>query len=246
MRYLYKDTNHNVYYMSLTCVSCFYEIPNKHGSQFYEWFKTTLRVNCPYVIFTTANLVPVLQRYRVGIPTHFVVYPIEEFESYKFKDSMIIHPRHCPSVELNLVWNEKISMLKKASDVNVFNSDWFLWVDAGICTLRNRMPSPKPLHYLPKLEKLPKHAIIYTSSQEYSPKLVSPTTYYHHVSGTYLLHRESIDVVYETYYDALRKLVSPYNIWTDQVVLTHMYKSNPALFYKLGDGYGTLLTWLYE
>ncbi len=39
---------------------------------------------------------------------------------------------HCPSVELNLIWNEKIFMLQKAYKLNIYNSDYFMWIDVGI------------------------------------------------------------------------------------------------------------------
>ena len=41
------------------------------------------------------------------------------------------------------------------------------------------------------------------------------------------------------------KLVNKNNIWTDQLILTHIYKDNKHLFYKLCDGYGTIIEKLY-
>jgi hypothetical protein len=32
---------------------------------------------------------------------------------------------------------------------------------------------------------------------------------------------------------------------TDQIILTHLYKDNPELFYKLGDGYGEIVPLLF-
>ena len=51
---------------------------------------------------------------------------------------MKTHPKHCPSIELNLIWNEKIFFIEKAKNINPFNSEYFMWVDAGICTFRKK------------------------------------------------------------------------------------------------------------
>ena len=231
--------------MSLTCVSCFYEVPNKHGNKFYEWFKNTLSINCPYVIFTTENLVSMLQQYRHGLPTYFIICPITEFYTFQYKDRMVTHPIHCPSVELNLIWNEKMNMMKKAHDINIFKSDWFMWVDAGICVFRNRSPPSRSISNLPKLEKLPKNKLIYTSSEPYVEKYVRSNSYYHHVSGTFMMHSNMLSDFVDLYYESLNNLLSHANIWTDQVILTHIYKGQPELFYKIADGYGVILHFLY-
>ena len=44
--------------------------------------------------------------------------------------------------------------------------------------------------------------------------------------------------LYEQY---LNTLVNTNNIWTDQVILTHIYKDYKHLFYKIGDGYGEIV-----
>jgi len=37
---------------------------------------------------------------------------IPEFMTYKYKDNMITDSVHCPSIELNLISNEKIFMIQ--------------------------------------------------------------------------------------------------------------------------------------
>jgi hypothetical protein len=43
----------------------------------------------------------------------------------------------------------------------------------------------------------------------------------------------------------LEKLLDKNNIWTEQVLLTHIYKDNPNLFFKLCDGYGEIVKYLF-
>ena len=35
--------------MTLTCVSGYWEIKNKHGDKFNDWFHNTVQIKCPYV-----------------------------------------------------------------------------------------------------------------------------------------------------------------------------------------------------
>jgi len=43
----------------------------------------------------------------------------------------------------------------------------------------------------------------------------------------------------------LNKLLVHQNIWTEQVILTHIYKDVPDLFYKWFDGYGEIAKYLF-
>ena len=231
----------------LTCVSSYYEVTNKHGDKFKKWFDTTLQINCPYIIFTTENLVDMLKSYRVGFPTVFIVCNIEDFYTYQFKDRMLIDKYHCPSVELNLIWNEKIYMIQKAMYMNPFNSDWFKWIDSGICTYRKQPPPTKRFPNISTLQLLPTDKFIFSSSDspQYIANRVKPQNYYHHISGTYVLHKNMIDLFTKLYSTYMQSLVYKNNFWTDQVILTHIYKDHPEMFYKLCDGYGTIVEYLY-
>lgn len=230
--------------MSTTCVSCYYEIKNKHGNNFNDWFKNTLAINCPYVFFSNKKGIEFIKQYRSSYPTYYIELEIEDFYTYKYKDRILTHPVHCPSVELNLVWNEKIFMLEKAHLLNPFNSEWFKWIDAGICIYRNLYPPQTIFPNLDKLNNLPHDKFIYSSSEPYNEGLVKHTNYYHHISGTYIIHKNMINQFAAIYKMYLDKLVDKNNLWSDQVILTHIYKDNPNLFFKLCDGYGEITRYL--
>ena len=226
----------------LTCVSGYWKVNNKHGNNYHTWFQHSLKINCPYVFFGDKETIELIKPFRDGLPTFYVECTIQDFVTYKYKNKMITHPIHCPSVELNLIWNEKIFFIKKALELNPFHSDFFLWVDAGICIYRNTPPPSTPFPTIDKLNTLPTNQFIYTSSNPYIENNVTTTNYYHHISGTsYLLHKNIIHdfaILYEHY---LTTLVNTNNIWTDQVVLTHIFKDHKHLFYKIGDGYGEIV-----
>jgi hypothetical protein len=229
----------------MTCVSGFWRVNNKHGNNYIEWFKNSLQINCPYVFFSDKETIEIIKPYRKNLPTIYIEYSIHEFITYKYKNKMTTHPVHCPSVELNMIWNEKIWLIQKAFKLNPFSSDFFCWVDAGICTYRNQLPPPTPFPTIHKLNQLPTNKFIYSSSNPYDEYNVNNYTYYHHISGTFILHKNIIDDFTTIYYMYLNKLIHTNNIWTEQVILTHLFKDYKHIFYKLCDGYGEIFPTLY-
>ncbi len=233
--------------MSLTCVSGYWRIKNKHGNNFETWFNTTLKINCPYVFFSDKETIEIIKKYRGNLPTYYIECNIEDFFTYKYKDKMIIHNIHCPSIELNLIWNEKIFLIQKALKINPFNSDYFMWMDAGMSSFRNRMPPNCPFPNINKLNKLSKDKFIYSSSHNFTYNENFKKGQYHlhhHVSGTYLLHKSIINKFVDIYKDYLN-LIDKNDIWTDQVILTLIYKDKREIFFKLCDNYATIPFYLF-
>lgn len=234
--------------MPLTCVSCYYPVKNKYGNAYYKWFKTSLDIDCPYVFFSTKEGIEYIKPFRKHHHTYYIELNIEDFTTYKYKDRMKIDNTHCPSIELNLIWNEKIFMIKKASEINPFKTEWFKWIDAGICIYRDIKPPNKSFPNEQILNILPKDKFIYSSSNTIipDPEKITPTNYYHHICGTsYLLNVRILKDFAETYEKYMDLFINKHNIWTDQVLLTHIYKNNEKRFYKLVDGYGELTRVLY-
>jgi hypothetical protein len=230
-----------------TCVSGYWPVKNKHDSKYNDWFKNTLAVNCPYVFFSNKEGIEFIKHFRKDLPTHYIELEIKDFETYKYKYMLKTHPDHCPSVELNLIWHEKLFLVKRASELNPFNSEWFHWIDAGQCVYRNEIPPSSVFPNPEKIDKLPKDKFIYSSSDPYNEYKVSKTNYYHHVAGTsYLLHKTLINKFLLIYKEYLEKYLDYTNVlYNDQVILTHIYKDNKNLFHKLCDGYGEVTRSLY-
>jgi hypothetical protein len=225
--------------MSLTCVSAYFPVKGKHPhSEFVDWFKNTLSINLPYVFFTNKETMELIKGFRKDLPTHFIECEIEDFYTYKYKERMISDSYHSPSVEVNLIWNEKIIMLQKANDLNPFNTEWFKWIDAGICVFRDKTTFKLNQNLL---ENLPTDKFIFSHS-DYHPfneAAVSKTNYYHYIAGTsFVLHKNFVTTFVDLYKIYLENLIDKNNIWTEQVILTHIYTDYSDLFFKLGNDYG--------
>ena len=230
----------------MTCVSGFWNVTNKHENKYTEWFKNSLQINCPYVFFGNKETIEIVKKYRHHLPTFYVEYRIQDFITNKYKNKMLTHPIHCPSVELNMIWNEKIFLIQKALEINPFSSDFFFWVDAGICKYRMNPPPSISFPNINKLHTLPKDKFIYSSSNYYNELNVKTDMYYHHISGTsYIIHKNIIDKFVKIYENYLNTLINKDNIWTDQVILTHIFKDHKELFYNVCHGYGEIVDYMY-
>ena len=73
---------------TLTCVSGYWEIKNKHGDKFNNWFHNTLQINCPYVFFGDKETIEMIKKYRGDLPTHYIECNIDDFYTYRYRDKM--------------------------------------------------------------------------------------------------------------------------------------------------------------
>lgn len=231
----------------MTVVSGYWMVNNKHGDKYKKWFKNSLSINCPYVFFGDKNSIQIIKEYRKNFPTYYVECEIKDFYTYKYFDNFLVDETNCPSKELNCIWNEKIFFMQKAKNINPFKSDFFIWVDAGICSFRDTKP---PLEYFPnfnKVKDLPNDKFIFTSSQNKNFEMEKVGSYnYHYISGAFCVNIRIIDEVcelYKTYLDL--HVPKKDNLYTDQVMYTLIYKDKPELFYKIGHGYGKIIEILY-
>ena len=230
----------------LTCVSGYWMCKNKHNNQYEDlWFKTTLKIQCPYVFFGDKESLKVIKFFRGDLPTHYIELEIQDFFTCRFKDRMITDERHCPSVELNLIWNEKIFLIEKAAALNIFQSEFFSWVDAGICVFREYPPPPLPYPNKNKLAALPRTKFIYCASEPYQESRVDEPNW-HHISGSsFMLHKNIIAPFVNIYSTYLEKLITTEKVWTDQIIWTHIFRDHKHLFYEACFGYGGLCIILY-
>jgi len=238
--------------MSLTVVSGYWLVPNKHSTTSFDtWFRSSLRIQAPYVFFGTSETIALVKPIRatVSAPTEYIELSLEEFHTAPFKPLFVTHPVHCPSAELNMIWNEKIFLMRRAAALNPFNTDWFAWVDAGICAYRSSPPPDRPWPTPSKLARLSKEKLHFTTSDSprFDPRRVSPTSYYHAFAATaYILHASAINY-FATLYDSYLTRFVPKRgtIYTEQVIWTYILAEHPDLFASLGHGYGAAVSLLY-
>jgi hypothetical protein len=124
--------------MSSTIVSAYYQIPSKAPHDIYmKWVKNFLiNIKCNIVFFTSEDLLEDLTKIRNENIVYEVLnfeelvsiqkYGINFWEKHKSLDTEIYHTK-----ELAIIWCEKKEFVLKAIEKNHFNSDIFIWCDAG-------------------------------------------------------------------------------------------------------------------
>ena len=227
---------------SITVVSGYWDVINKHAKQsFNRWFENTLKINQRYIFFGTESTQAAIALFRGNFETTFIVHPLEQFYTKPYEIDEWQHPIHVPSSNLGMIWNEKIHLLKMAKDECIQTNtltEFYMWIDAGICTYRNT-PPPTTRLTLANVDALPHDKIIYTDSED---------TLHRFSGGAFLMHHTIVDDVHELYYHELNACNQD-RIWqcgVDQIIFTRLMKKYPHLFIKLGNGYGTLLGILYD
>lgn len=232
-----------------TIVSGYWSVKGKHTQEsFHQWFNYTLRINCPYIFFGNQESIDIVKRIRHDLPTEYVLLDIGDFYTQKYKKHIAEHHIHVPSPEVCLIWLEKMFLMQRAKEMNCFRSDYYMWVDAGICVFRSDPPPSVVFPNVDKMRLLPRDKFIFTSSQEpYESYCVHDNNYYHFISGTaFVMHRDFVTTFTEKYRRYLENIITHYNwVNTEQKILTHMYKDDESLFFKLGEGYGKLVLSLY-
>ena len=232
---------------NLTIVSGYWKATGKYSTtKFEKWLNNTLTINCPYVFFGNEESVNIAKSIRKDLPTHYVIMEISEFYSYRFKDTLQIMPPHVPSIEANLIWNEKVNLVEKAKELDPFGSEFFMWVDAGIYQYRERKPSKKPYPNEEKLKLLPTDKFIFSTSdfENFEEHQVHDNNYYHYIAGgCFIMHKSFVNLFAELYRKYMDRYLSQNNwVNTEQKILTHMYTEHRSLFYCLTHGYGAVVS----
>jgi hypothetical protein len=141
--------------MEATVVSAFYVMNSKFPpAQYMNWIQTFLQnIPCKLVFFTDEELLPILKQMREPYldRTKFIVLPREEWVAYTrygkpFWESMkmLDHEAQIHSADLYAIWYEKKEFVLRAIKENPFQTNYFIWCDAGAF----RYPE-----WLPQLQK---------------------------------------------------------------------------------------------
>lgn len=232
---------------SLTVVSGYWKIKGKHKfSKYSNWFRNSTKIRAPYLIFyEDSSVKSALKGFRNGlhVPTKFIYKPMARFNISTKYNRFWTHKVHVPSVEVGMIWNEKVYLIDSAIRYNPFHSDWFAWIDLGCAEYRWQAPPEIEWPLPTNLAILPKDRVIYTSTPAHVPR-------HHKFAGTaFMYHKDLQSRVLSLYEKSLRRCTREFNDWrcgSDQIVFSLAMEQEPDLFHCVGEGYGALVTVLYS
>ena len=137
----------------------------------------------------------------------------------------------------------------EASLINPYQSEWFCWIDSGICIYRDKAPPLSPFPNPNKMHLLSQRQINYCTSENISDNKLNKIKeweYVHNISGTaFILHISFIQEIHNLFYNYLDKCMNEtteFICYSDQCIWTRIYVDYPELFNKIGDGYGNIIS----
>lgn len=134
-----------------TVVSSYYPMKSKHSLESYRnWIRQFLEIlDCPLVFFTEEGTTEFILSCRQKFldKTKIVAYPREQWTAnikfpHGFWDAQwALDPeKNIHSPELYKIWYEKKEFVKRAIELNPFESNDFVWCDAGILRHTGMIP----------------------------------------------------------------------------------------------------------
>lgn len=186
--------------MSVTFVTALYDISrDKNGDgrtfeEYLSWFGETLKVKSPMVVFVDESLKEFVEKHRKGLPTKVITQSIEEIPYYflngkiqkvlddeNFKSKIGAPQRvECKMSLYNVVIYSKFPWIKKVIEENPFNSDYFMWIDAGLSRFFDQhgvsTKNPYPSESAEETLIDNKDSVLIHTSMSYYPDLVNAST----------------------------------------------------------------------
>lgn len=228
----------------VTIVTGYWKVSSKHTHSSYdEWFRTTLAISAPTVVYYSSPEVrEVFEMHRAAaVPPASTTYErVSGPEAFGVTyGEHWTHAVHVPTDDVGRIWISKPAMMNRAANVNVYNTSWFAWVDAGITPYRH---APPPAERWPRedlLRSLPIDKVIYSGTHDS----------YHDFAGTAFMYHGSIAaLVLQRFGETLERCRSEIDDWrcgNDQYLFTQMREAHPDMFHRIGNGYGAVVVMLF-
>lgn len=221
----------------------------KRDTRLYLYYLSfILNMDCNICIFVEEKFVDFVKRSREGMEnkTKIVVMNISDLYMYKYYDkiSSIMNSEEyrqnqkdplCPEVkrpEYNIVVNSKVELVHKASVDNPFNTDYFLWMDAGYG--HGTLNIPKEFEFYPE-SFMTKNKISILCLKDVGNISEDYKTFYEdHVDvvngGFFCGDRESLQRYYSLYYYTVEDYISKRITDDDQYTVSMSYTKDKNLF----------------
>lgn len=228
---------------------------NRDWNTYLEWFSKTLKINCPFIIFTESNLSSFIMSHRDQQSTFIVEETLEEVPLYhlkdeiqfvldsdEYKEKMSDTKRvECKDSMYSVIQYSKFKWLKKASEINPFNSKYFFWLDAGASRfidssdIKKQYPSKETITQLKNIDN--------TFLLQYNPEYYSDLVNSKNLSKDYLCdnrsficgsmfggNAESIKMIDEEIDSIMSWMISNKCVNNEQIALGYLCKNKEHLF----------------
>jgi len=237
---------------NVTFVTALYNIQRetqgdgRKWTDYLEWFRETLRLPFPMMVFVPSELEAFVKEHRTGFPKTMVV--IQELEEIPYAylaekmASILASPEYqgriqapqrveCKLPFYSLVQFSKFKWLRKAVTLNPFDSEYFYWIDAGI----SRFIPNIPVRTFVKELRIPKKKLHIQCNYEHRSYQVTENYLWEAqclLCGTsFGGDKEALMEIDELVEGVLRKMVGMNLSNNEQIALGYIEKRHPRLFH---------------
>lgn len=230
-----------------TIVTAYFKLKISKASHetYLKWMQNMLINSNPMVIFCDTVSKSYIESVRKMVDpelerTCIIITEVSEFYSYKYGEKFVEHfamdteKRVGHNIILYMIWAEKSHFLKRAIELDPFESDYFLWSDIGCFRRENtefrNWPNPSRIATLPKDKVLLLSVIPFTPS-ELACKTLSdlPSFQFQNRIGAPIFGgtKEILLQWHDKYYEMLEYFISINRfIGKDQSIMNSVYLMN--------------------
>lgn len=244
----------------ITLVTALYDInrgekgDGRTFDEYLYWFKDTLKVSSPMVVYVDESLQSFVEAERGSRPTRIITQPIGEVPYFYLNDtieSILTSPEYkskigapnrveCKMSLYNVIIYSKFKWVKEAIKNNYFNSDYFMWMDAGLSRFFNGISNYYPSQNAKETLIENKDSILIQASMSYYPDLVESSvcdeSYFWDArswimaglwGGGKEIMIEFCDAIDDIF---VNKMIKNNVVNNEQIVMAYLYKNNPDMF----------------
>jgi len=242
-----------------TIVTAYFEIPrSKHTHELYDgWIKNMLSIDNPMVIFCCSKSYEKIKKIRENHLSQTIIIPTSFEEFYTFRYFSVFEEQQKMDMEtsighntyLYMIWNEKIHFLKRALEMDPFQTDYFLWVDMGcfresLKPAYQKWPCPKKIAQLEKNKVTLMEVHPFSDYEKYGIKSLEQLPCYdrneYNTRNNFLINHISASIFggnkkallewHEKYFNLLEYFISQNRfIGKDQSIMNCLYLLNQNL-----------------
>jgi hypothetical protein len=121
-----------------TIITAWYRTKNKYGSGVYQkWMSFFFKIHkCTIVVFTDETSLQDILPYQDMPNVHIVVKEIPMFLTHQYlslwrKNALVSARNHPVTLNMNMIYNEKINFLLSAVELQYVTTPWIMWLDIG-------------------------------------------------------------------------------------------------------------------
>ena len=237
---IYKGGNNPV-----TVVSAYYSIKSKRSKE--EYIERIKRfwsyIPCNLIFFTDKEHTPFIEDVRKEFKdiTKVITLEFEEFEALKKHPRSFWEKQHGINLEkyhtpdLYMVWFEKKEFVLKSIKLNPFNSEYFVWCDAGISYPNTELERDiNKFKDFPISSKIPNDKMLLLKLKDFSDINLESNfrSIPESIAGNIFAGQKNTWEKYSKEYDEMVKYFIDNNkfIGMDQSIMASMYIKNSSLF----------------